>query len=473
MFAFKKSLLILTAVFTLVTQGCSHQQPQPVPAQSTELASSTAQATPISPQQSSPEVTQSETHELVKTLVYMMTGGELSVSTSAGDTIQLIIPAFSLQQDTEVILTAHAAPLDGPFKTNFFAGITIEPEGLSLRRPATLTITSPSHEFIPGERIFYLKSPEIAIPLWQSDFIDHGLSGKISHFSNYIGGSPSGEEAQSQAAASSQLGNDFPGEPGGSLEGNQAMGEWGKVLNDMGLGDTGDSMLGEAGKILEEWMQCLVSPGCMPVPEDPCGEYQTMVLMYYDQALRLGFDPESSLMKSMSELVDKVLNECTNRYTLVYNHNLSFNQMGIQQDNQVTGEVVFTAPIYGAGDLGPIKMNGSGTVAVTISGTMDKDDETCTFSGSGKNLVTINGELVSDEMGNISISLDVGEQWYTESILTVVCPDDEPTSQSLPPLPEQHFTLEFPYHDGAQITQPNVGGLTGTYNWTLRIIHSW
>jgi hypothetical protein len=457
---------MFVAFLALVCLSCTHSQTEVTPTQPEEAITATSQ------EPDSTDVTVVENSQTSKTM-NAITGGEIVLSTPDGDAIQLLVPPFALSEDTQISLIAHSTPLDSPFRDNFFPGITIEPGGLSLRLPATLTITPSSHKFNQGERIFYLKSADMAIPLWQSDQTSSSITGKIIHFSEYIGGSPSAEEAQSQAAASSQLGGGFPDGWKDSLEGNQAMSEWGNGLNDMGLGDDGSGLLDQAGDLLKQYMECMVDPGCLPQPEDPCGEYQTMILLYYQQAILLGFDSESSLMQSFSDLVQEVLNKCTNRYTLVYNHYLSVNQMGVQEDNIVTGEVIFTAPIYGAGDLGPIKMEGSGTVNVSISGQATQGDKTCAISGSGTNKVTITGELVADEMGDISIALEVNEQWYTAGNLTYSCPDDDPQSAPLPSLPNQKFTLDFPYRDGAQITQPNIGGLEGQYTWTLHILHSW
>jgi hypothetical protein len=466
MFRLWKSRLISIVILVLLSQACTHAQQTTAPTQAVvNLPTVTLKLEPT-PVNSKVD---NQTVEMINSII----GGEIALSTSNGDNIKLYIPPFALSENTEISLIAYSTPFDNPFRENFFPGIKIEPDGLSLRLPATLTITPSSHKFSPGERIFYLKNPGLAIPLWQSQLTSTNITGKISHFSEYIGGSPGSEEAQSQATAASELGGDFPVGWNDSLEGNQAMSEWGNGLNDMGLGDQGSGLLDDASDLLTQYMECMVDPSCLPEPEDPCGEYQTEIMLYYQQAILLGFDSESALMQSFSNLVQKVLNQCTNRYTLVFNHNLSINQMGIQQNNLVTGEVIFTAPIYGAGDIGPITMEGSGTVEVIISGQADKGDEVCVFSGSGTNAVKITGELVADEMGTPSISLEVNEQWYTSGNLTLTCPDDDPQSAPLPALPNQKITLEFPYHDGAQITEPNIGGLEGEYNWTLHILHSW
>ncbi len=479
----RKSLLVLAAFMVLLSQGCASKPSKSVPSQSIELPSATQPE--IAPSQGSvapPTTSQGfdatavpvEANQQVAQTVNAVAGGEISLTTSSGDLIQLFLPPFALPENTEVSLIAHSNPLDSPFKQNFFPGISILPDGLSLRLPATLTLTPASHMYAPGERIFYLKSSEMAIPLWQSEQGGTSLSGKVNHFSDYIGGSPTGDEARSQAAASSSLGGNLPDGMDDSLEGNQAMSEWGDTLNDMGLDADGQSLLDQANQRLAENIACLLDPTCYPQPEDPCGDYQRIVMMAYQQAVLQGFDAESQAMQSLYSLLENVLNKCTNRYTLQYSHNLSYNQGSIQQEIITTGEVVFYAPMYGVGELGePLTMEGSGTIDVTITGQITSDDETCPLSGSGTTNVSISGELQADEMGNPWIVLQVDEQWYTSGELTVSCPDDDPQTGPIPGLPNQTVELRFPYEDGAQITKSNVGGLEGEYIWTLRILHSW
>jgi hypothetical protein len=130
--------------------------------------------------------------------------------------------------------------------------------------------------------------------------------------------------------------------------------------------------------------------------------------------------------------------------------------------------------MYGVFDLGePLKMEGSGSVKVSISGEMIVDEETCILDGGGTNAVTINGQLEADEVGNPWIALDVSEQWYTSGSMTFTCPDGESKSVPLTGMANQQFPLRFQYEDGAKSMAPNLGGMQGEYVWILHILHTW
>jgi len=402
-------------------------------------------------------------------------GGEVSLVTANGDQVRLAIPPFALAQDTEIRLTELPVPPANPFQHNLFPGLQIEPDGLRLRLPATLTITLASSPPELAARLFYLKNPDLALPLWQSLVQTDTLSGKITHFSAYTASLPGPEEAQSQAAAAGELGGDFPSDWQGSLEGSQALNEWGNQLNQMGLVDGGEAAINQARNRLEADMACLMDPNCHTVPLDPCGEYQQMLMQMYQQAVLLAIDPESAAMDFLYNELQRVLNECTNRYTLEYNHTLRVNQDGFEQEIHVTGKVIFTAPMYGVFESGaPLKMEGSGPVKVSISGQMHVDDETCTIEGSGANQVTISGQLEADEVGEPWLALQVSESWYTSGSMTFTCPEDDTAkSVPLPAMPGQEFPLRFQYEDGAKSMAPNLGGMQGEYIWILHILHTW
>ena len=418
-------------------------------------------------------VTVEESSRTTKT-VNAITGGEITLSTPGGEVVQLFIPPFALSENTEISLAALSKPLDSPFRENFFPGMIIEPEDLILRLPATLTLTLPNHQIAAGERIFYLKSPGLAIPLWQSQVAGRSLTGKISHFSGYIGGSPNAEEARSQVAASGELGGDFPGGWEDSLEGNQSLSEWGNGLNELGLGDDASQAINQARERLQKDLECLMDLNCSTPPLDPCGDYQQMLMQYYQQAMLLALDPESPMVQFLYDELQRVLNECTNRYALEYAHKLKVNQGDFEQEISVTGRVIFNAPIYGVFESGePLKMEGSGPVQVSISGQMIVGDETCTLEGSGSNDVTLTGQLEADEMGYPWIALEVGERWYTSGSMTFTCPDGRSQTVPLPSMADQQFPLRFQYEDGAKSMAPNLGGMQGEYIWILHILHTW
>ena len=99
---------------------------------------------------------------------------------------------------------------------------------------------------------------------------------------------------------------------------------------------------------------------------------------------------------------------------------------------QVSGRVLFYAPIYGVFDLGePLQLQGAGSVPVTMSG----EGSDCTISGSGSNDVTISGEIVADDQGTPWMEINSDEIWYAAMQATVTCEDVTqaiPISPSLP-----------------------------------------
>jgi len=180
------------------------------------------------------------------------------------------------------------------------------------------------------------------------------------------------------------------------------------------------------------------------------------------------------MMQYLYDELQRVLNECTNRYSLEYAHKLRVNQAGFEQAITVTGKVIFTAPMYGVFESGePLKMEGSGPVDVKITGQMVVGEDTCTLDGSGANQVTITGQLEADEVGNPWMALDVTESWYTSGSMTFTCPHGESKSVALPAMASQQFLLRFQYEDGAKSMAPNLGGMQGEYVWVLHILHTW
>lgn len=464
---FRKPQLVFVALLALAGLTCNLTQPGGTPPQAEETAPTAGQ------ELESIDVTVEEIGRITKT-VNAITGGEIALSTPDGDVVQLFIPPFALPENTEISLAALSKPLDSPFRENFFPGLAIEPDNLPLRLPATLTITLPNHKIASGERIFYLKSPELAIPLWQSQVAGSSLIGKISHFSGYIGGSPGAEEARTQAAAASRPGGDFPGGWKDSLEGNQSISEWGNALSELGLSEDASQVINQARERLQEELECLMDLNCSTPPLDPCGDYQQMLMQYYQQAVLLAFDPESPMMQFLYDELQRVLNECTNRYALEYAHKLKVNQGEFEQEISVTGRVIFNAPIYGVFESGePLKMEGSGPVKVSISGQMIVGDEVCTLEGSGSNEVALTGQLEADEMGYPWIALDVSETWYTSGSMTFTCPNGASQTVPLPSMANQQFPLRFQYEDGAKSMAPNLGGMQGDYIWILHILHTW
>jgi len=403
-------------------------------------------------------------------------GGQIELLTPQGDQLILTIPPFALPQSTEITLTSLDSPPSNPITNTFFSGVAIHPDQLKLRLPATLALITAKPPSGSVPMLFYLKEPELVLPLAAQSHSVSGdkLSGHLLHFSTYTGGCPSSEEAASQASQAAGSQTPAFGDWQSDFETIQALTEWSSTLHSQGMSDQAQQTLDQASQRLRKEIACLFDLECTVLPLDPCGDYQQQLMQNFEQANLLAFDPQDPLMTQLYDELQRVLNECTNRYTLEYNHSLFVNQSGLDQKIMVTGKVNFTAPIYGVFELGePLKLQGNGSVDVKITGTMTTDAEACTLFGSGKNDVVISGEFEADEMGEPWLAITVTENWYTQGSMTVTCPNGVSQEIPLPGTGQQSYPLRFQYIDGAKSMAPNLGGMQGSYNWILHILHSW
>jgi len=203
------------------------------------------------------------------------------------------------------------------------------------------------------------------------------------------------------------------------------------------------------------------------VPIEQCGDYLQMLLRYFEQATLLGIDENSAGMQYLQGELTRVLNQCTNRFELEYNHVQTAEESGFTNRIQVSGRVLFYAPIYGVFDLGePLQLQGAGSVPVTMSG----EGGDCTISGSGSNDVTISGEIVADDQGTPWMEINSDELWYAAMQATVTC---DQNSQEIPisPMAATH-KIRLLLEDGYVYTQPHEQGM-GSYTWTLHVLHLW
>lgn len=403
-------------------------------------------------------------------------GGQIELLTPQGDQLILTIPPFALSQSTEITLTSLDSPPSNPISNSFFSGVAIHPDQLKLRLPATLALTTAKSPSGSVPMLFYIKEPDLVLPLAAQSHSGSGdtLSGRLLHFSTYTGGSPSSKEAASQANQAAESQPPGFGDWQSDFETIQALTEWSSTLQSQGMSDQAQQTFDQASQRLRKEIACLFDLECTVLPLDPCGDYQQQLIQYFEQANLLAFDPQVPLMTQLYDELQRVLNECTNRYTLEYNHSLFVNQSGLDQKIMVTGKVIFTAPIYGVFELGePLKLQGNGSVDVEITGTMTTDAEACTLSGSGNNDVVISGEFEADEVGEPWLAITVTENWYTQGSMTVTCPNGVSQEIPLPGAGQHSYPLRFQYIDGAKSMAPNLGGMQGSYNWILHILHSW
>jgi hypothetical protein len=81
----------------------------------------------------------------VSVLISAANGGTVSATGADGAVFTLQIPAAVLRSDEVITMTPIAAISDIPLSNGFVSGVTLEPQGLRLFAPATLTIQAPGN----------------------------------------------------------------------------------------------------------------------------------------------------------------------------------------------------------------------------------------------------------------------------------------------------------------------------------------
>jgi len=161
-------------------------------------------------------------------------GASLQVENAQGDHITLSIPPLAISPTVTVTLTAFNSPPLNPIAEDLFPGFRLEPEGLRLRRPATLVVELAQPPSRPPAILFYLPQPELALPLGEQTLDRARLTAAVSHFSAFFGGQPTLNEAKTQAdIAAGQL-----PDPGGDWQNESdlvtGMQGWSQAMSSLG-----------------------------------------------------------------------------------------------------------------------------------------------------------------------------------------------------------------------------------------------
>jgi hypothetical protein len=150
--------------------------------------------------------------------------------------------------------------------------------------------------------------------------------------------------------------------------------------------------------------------------------------------------------------------------SITYSHNLSNDYGGFHEGIIVTGTVNFTCDEQG-------KLSGSGTLLITVEGTITEPCSLIEYEGVADLNVTLTGQYsVAQVVFNITETWYVGSPMASGSLTDLCGDNDGPFAY---PLIENtiQYTLPFPTIDEYTVTQPYGGASgTGSYNWTLHII---
>jgi hypothetical protein len=166
-------------------QGATATQPvAPAAAPSKEAASATATATPANPLSVKPVA---DGAKGAKALI-PIGGGSLKTTSAEGVVYSLTLPKDALLSDEEISLTP-VSKVDGlPLSGGLLGGVQIEPDGLRLAKPATLTIDIPSG-FKAADLVgFAYHGSGAEFHLYPVAVKGSTVTAQLTHFSGYGGG---------------------------------------------------------------------------------------------------------------------------------------------------------------------------------------------------------------------------------------------------------------------------------------------
>jgi hypothetical protein len=116
-------------------------------------------------------------------------GGSLSATAADGTQFQLVLPPDALPTKTTIRMTPLSAVQGLPLSKGFLGGVQLEPEGLTLFMPATLTIQSPAN-LHPEAAAFSYRGHGDEFALDLNQVAGKAMTVQILHFSGYGGGNP-------------------------------------------------------------------------------------------------------------------------------------------------------------------------------------------------------------------------------------------------------------------------------------------
>ncbi len=383
-------------------------------------------------------------------------GSILSIVNNDGDKIELIIPAWAIDDSTEITLTALNELNNDIFANNLSFGILLEPAGLMLNEPATINIDfAEDLNDTASVTLFNLIDNSTAYPLGNRKVASNNLSGEIYHFSEYGAANPSGGEVGQQAGGIAGSGAG-PYDWQTTYAAIEALLWYGNLLICLGNEVEGQKYLDRARDILEADAQNFLD---QTVPDEPCGWYLKVAIKYSEKVnLMVG----GEMNQAFSDLLVNLADKCLGRGQIQYDHSLSMSYLSYTEEWTITGLVdwYFTVLSYPFGDV-----SGNGTVVLNRNGTA----EDCTFSGTASINVEVSGTLEADNDALLWINLELEENW-PEYNLTYLCPDNVVVDSPQLALGKQSYSLRLLLQEGWTESRPvTISPVSGTFTYILHI----
>lgn len=382
-------------------------------------------------------------------------GGILELDARNGIKIILSIPQFALEQSTTVTLRLLENTESNPFSKNLLTTIRVLPNGLKLRHAAQLKVilNSPITDTTRAI-LYYRKQPELAFPLSKNEVTTNSIAGETYHFSDFGGAEPSDPEIISQSEMMEGSSGTGLWDWQGFYDLIYGMLEYYEQLLMIGETQKAEELLDVIEQKIIEQVNAFLD---LPVPDDPCGNYQQTLFKYAEMVMMLTSD--QNLLNRVTDRLIEIRNQCWIRGEVEYDHDFTYNVEGGTVHRTITGSVPYIVNTYN-NPYGEISGNG------TVNWQGIEEASGCTGTETLTGNIVFDGELTADETGKPWLNFEITET-YSGSI-TVVCPNGTATYPMSPP--PSNVEVSFLMEDGYTVTRPAPGG-SGNFKWILHVIY--
>lgn len=380
-------------------------------------------------------------------------GGKISLSNTAGDSIYLEIPSNAVTEPIVVTVQLLNGVEANPFVNNLINSIRLLPSGTKLNRPAELKIKFKS--IISDTAcitLYYRKGNDLAYLLRKKEVTANSITTEVFHFSDFGSAVPSKGEIINQSDKIKTSSGVDVWNWQEFVELVTSMLRYIEMLMMFGEDERADELMQKLEQRIIEQVNAFLD---LPIPNDPCGNYQQALMKYAELVFMMVSD--QTLSDRVSDRIGEIRNRCFIKGEVEYKHDYTYNTGEGSVHRTIKGLIPFTVNTHSE-PYGKILGSGSVVWRGDYSGVP------CISTENGTMQVNFDGEMEADSLGRPLLNFKMHET--ASGTITVVCPNGSATYPMNPPptVSEASFLMI----DGYTVTQP-VAGASGNFVWILHL----
>lgn len=380
-------------------------------------------------------------------------GGKINLANSAGDSIYLEIPSNAVTEPIVITLQLLNGVEANPFTNNLINSIRLLPSGTKLNKPAELKIKfkSPISD-TSCITLYYRKSYDLAYLLKKKEVTTNSTTSELFHFSDFGSAVPSKGEIISQSDKMKTSSGVDVWNWQGFVELVTSMLRYIDMLMMFGEDERAEELMQKLEQRIVEQVNAFLD---LPIPNDPCGNYQQALMKYAELVFMMVSN--ETLSNRVSDRIGEIRNRCFIKGEVEYKHDYTYNTGEGSIHRTIKGLVPFIVNTHSE-PYG--KISGSGSVIWKG----DYSGVPCITTENGTMQVNFDGEMEADSLGRPLLNFKMHET--ASGTITVICPNGSATYPMNPP--QTLCEVSFLMIEGYTVTQP-VAGASGSFVWVLHL----